>query len=592
MKTRSLFAAAAAIAALFAQSCAQPCYEVRTDVPNKAFYKDIFMDTGIRMMEYRSMPVVDYLGLEYEYFFAPENTPENQALQNAAYCGCETDLNGVLLYPDGEPRFRIIYVNGGYAGSHSLSLMARGRNNFRQAVMNGGSFIGSCAGAFLASYGTYGSRRAQNGYLGLWPGVVDNTAGIMYPDYKLPEGSPLLQYYDFGGNSCVEGVMHMNGPYFSRWADTPGTEVLAVNDYPEYKFNGYPSIIAYKEDGFTGRVIPSGGHPEQVPDGEGRDLMAALVKYAFDGLGAARVKSVLVNGEALEPDRIGDGQCHHFVFALPENATDVKVTLEALDSCNLSLRLANGTFAFKEDAQYSVENGETAKELKFDSLEEGLWYVGVQCEDRVECTFGEHGFEYGGNLALLNGMRYSIRVSWNQKGRKSPKVILPERDFPAGALLSPGSDFCEYLKQLSDPLAKASSADTSITRIVFRTSDSSCEGVRVDDLRSSEPIYAALNEGVVTVSTPAKSITAGVDASFMFAHMHRLKEVENIQVLNTSGTKYFNDMFNECVALECFDITALDMGSAWSTVNMFVDCKMLKDFNGGRQQDAEAISFQ
>ena len=79
---------------------------------------------------------------------------------------------------------------------------------------------------------------------------------------------------------------------------------------------------------------------------------------------------------------------------------------------NLSLRLAKDTFAFKEDAQYSVENTDLVKELKFDSLSKGTWYVGVQCEDTVNQTFGKYGIAYSGKTAVLNGVPYSITVSW------------------------------------------------------------------------------------------------------------------------------------------------------------------------------------
>lgn len=534
-------------------TAASETYTVRTDVPNKAFYKDLFMDTGIRMMEYRTMPVVDYLGLKYEYFFAPENSPENQALQNAAYCGNPQDLNGVLLYPDGEPRFRLLYVNGGYAGSHSLSLMTKGRNNYRTFINNGGSYIGSCAGSFLAAYGTTTSFKAQHGYLGIWPGMVDNTNFTINTDYDIPEASPLRKYSDFGGNYKVEQLLHMNGPFFSKWADTPGTEVLAVNNNPERKFHGHPSIVAYKTDIFKGRVICSGGHPEQVPDGDGRDLMAALVRYAFDGVGAARVKGELRNGEARVMDKttedadpehtcIGDLQCHHLVFALPKGARDVSIRLEALKPFNLSLRLANGTFAFKQDAQYSVENADGVKTLTFDSLPEGLWYIGVQCEDTVECTFGEHGFQYSGRTEVLNGVPYNICVSW-KGARKAPEVVIPYRQPHPGALLASGSDFNECIKQLVDPGAKASSADSLITKIIFRPGDARAEGIRVDNILSAVPIFASRQGSVVTVRTAAQKFIVPTDASYMFSDFKALKEVENLEALDLSEIVYFNEMF-------------------------------------------------
>lgn len=533
-----------------------PVHFVRTDVPNKAFYKDLFMDTGIRMMEYRTLPVVDYLDLQYEYFFAPENTPENQILQDAAYCGNPEDLNGVFLYPDGEPRFRIVYVNGGYAGSHSLSYKAEGRNNLRRFVLNGGSLVGSCAGSFLSSFGTTSSYYAQHGYLGLWPGLVDNTGVTLHPAYDIPETSPIRKYYDFGGNYKLEEILHMNGPFFSKWAEVPYTEVLAVNNCPDYKFDGQPSIIAYKPDTFRGRLVCSGGHPEQVAEGEGLGLMAALVNYAFDGLGITRAKGELFNGETRTMDRstadndpeytrIGDRQCHHFVFSLPKGARNIRIRLEALEPFNLSLRLANGTFAFKEDAEYSVENGDAVKTLSFDRLPDGLWYVGVQCEETVDCTFGEHGFQYSGRTEVLNGVPYKISVAWDG-GRRAWPVSFPQRKIHNGALLASGSDFNEVVKQLVDQEAKASSIDSLITKITFRSSDSCADGQRVDNIISSLPVYASRQGSEITITTAAPKFIVPVDASFMFSDLKALKEIKGVENLDFSETVYKNDMFQGC----------------------------------------------
>ena len=398
--------------------------EPRSDVPDKAFYKDLFMDTGMGMMEYRTMPVVDYLSLEYEYFFAPELTDENRALQDLAFSGSPEDLNGVLLYPDGEPRFKIVYVNGGLGGTHGWSLGETGRENFRQFVRAGGSYVGSCAGAFLASCGIVGDSIPRKSYLGLWPGYVDDTDFTQEIAYDIPEDSPLLRYYDFGEGRCIDTIHHENGPYFSTWADVPGTEVLAINRAEGRVSNAHPSVIAYKADASSGRVIPSGGHPEQVPDGKGRDLMASYIRYAIDGLGITKAKAELVCGEPRVMDKstldsipsltmIGDLQCHHFYFILPGGARDVKVRLEPLADCNLSLFIAKDTYAFREDALYSAEGDESGvRELSFKKLPKGLWYVAVQSEETVECTFGEHGYQYSGKTELLNGTPYSICVSW------------------------------------------------------------------------------------------------------------------------------------------------------------------------------------
>ena len=113
---------------------AQEKAAVRTDVPNKAFYKTLIMDTGIELSDYMTMPVTDMLGISTETLFCPETTAENMEIQMKAFCGSEEDLNGILLYPDGAPRYAMIYVNGGLACYHGRSLTACGRDRFRQFV--------------------------------------------------------------------------------------------------------------------------------------------------------------------------------------------------------------------------------------------------------------------------------------------------------------------------------------------------------------------------------------------------------------------------------------------------------------------------
>ena len=404
--------------------------EIRTDVLNKAFYKDLLMNSGIALSAYRTMPCTDRLNLTTETMFVASSSGAGTAAEQAAQYACfvknENDENGILLYPDGEPRYKSVYTNGGLAAGHGRSLLEGGRDHFRTYVNNGGCYMGSCAGSFVACVGVIDTYIAHNGYIGLWPGMADNTSTpVIITDYTIPADSPLLRYDDFGGDFRVDSIKHHNGPYFEHYYLVPGTEVLARNDCKVYdKFQGHPSLISYKPSIWRGRLTLLGGHPEQYPDGEGANLMDAVVRYTLDGAGIAKVKAVLRNGavrhmtkstQDADPayTKIGDKQCHHFVFGLPEGAKNIKVRLEALEDFNLSLRLAKGTFAFAEDAQYRVENSDLVKELSFSTLEKGTWYIGVQCEDTVvNDPNSTYGISYSGKLAVLNGAPYTIQVSW------------------------------------------------------------------------------------------------------------------------------------------------------------------------------------
>ena len=401
---------------------------IREDVPNKAFYKDLFLNSGMFLTTNDTLPVSDFLGLDIEHMMIARSNPTaaDYAAQTAMVAGSEEDTNGRLLYPDGEPRYRMVYVRGGGSSDHGYSLGPDGRDRFRAFVAKGGSYLGSCAGAYIATRGTTLNGATSGNYMGIWPGTCNSLSTLqIYPGHVLPPDSPLLQYYDFGGDFYIDSVRHHNGPCFINYDCVPGTEVLTRFDIPDStKMHGHPAIIAWKQNKWTGRVIPCGSHPEQVPDGENLLLMAAMVRYCFDGVGNAKVKGILHNGETRQMTcttedqkpaytRIGDRQCHHFVFALPDGARNVRVRLASLEGYQLSLRLAKGTFAFKEDAQYALENTEPWKELYWPTLEAGTWYVGVQCESvpTVVTNHGKFGTEYA-DTGVLNGAPYTISVSW------------------------------------------------------------------------------------------------------------------------------------------------------------------------------------
>ena len=408
--------------ALTAIMVATNAQNVGTDVPEQGFYKDLFLDSGIQIFNYPPMPAALWLGLDTELLSLDEEaTEENLEAQRKVICGREDDLNGCLLYPDGEPRFKAMYVYGGLATQHGRSLGAEGLDRIRTFFLNGGSYVGSCAGAYLASVGINVDNFKKD-YLGIWPGYSDEVVvEDVYPDYIIPEDSPLLKYYDFGGDGQVDSVMHWNGPVFKLWDSVPGTEALARNELDGSPLDGNVSIIAYKPSAESGRLVISGGHPENVKDGERRSLMAALLRYAMDGAGRANVKGTLTNGEVIrmtastadnDPAHtmIGDGQCHHFLLHLDKKARKVKISLSF--AYPLSLRVAEGTFAFKDNAMYTAGvdvagtkslRQESGIELNIKKLPAGDWYICVQNEDRA--TDEDNAF-------LLNGVPYTISASW------------------------------------------------------------------------------------------------------------------------------------------------------------------------------------
>ena len=410
---------------------------------NRGFYKDIFQDSGIMLTSRRDLPASRSLGLRMESFISAQHlsgkpypfTATDTLLQRQMISGNEGDENGVLLYPDGAPRFRMIYVNGGKAASHGASLGEDGKNAIRAFVKAGGSYLGSCAGAFLASTAsrprdkdtlTYAHR-----YLGVWPGYVTGTKlEKSWTDIQVVDGSPLLRYYDFGAEHRVDSVRHNGGCFANTSFCYPEkTEILALftnaGQELKYSIEGMPSIWAFKEGPATGRVVLCGSHPEEVVEGERLQLMNAMVLYALDGVGQPSVKGELVPGEPRKMDRsthhnapaftkIGDKQYHHFTLEIPRGTKKVTLSLSKIKNGDYDLYLfANpSSFAFMGEARYENIRLGVDKSLEIENPEAGTMYVSVFCDTTVDAVQTAYGTQYSGRTDVLNGVPYVIKAEF------------------------------------------------------------------------------------------------------------------------------------------------------------------------------------
>lgn len=577
---------------------------IRTDVPNKAFYKDIFNDDGVGVYPGRgNLPIFKSMaarGFTYEYVEMPDKesyvsslakVPEDARDAMVKYfAGSEEDSNGYLLYPDGEPRYKMMYVNGGWENTHGAAWTAQGRENIRKFFYNGGSYSGSCCGALLGTYRnqpgwTHTGQSPVTLTTGIWPGFPEGMRGVFKTHFDVPADSPLMKYNDCNFDGHVDTINHANGPAFPRVEQVPGTEVLGIYTDFEHTGGGKASSIAYKPSPYSGRFVVCGSHPETAKGIESLWFISAMFRYAMDGVGCAKVKGILHNGEVrimnkttedCDPafTKVGDKQCHHFAFGLPEGAKDICVRLESLDGFNLSLRMAQGTFAFQGDAQYTSVDKGAVKELYFHSLPAGTWYVGVQCDDTVETDLDKYGTIYKGNTAVLNGAGYRICVTWTMKGGKKAEMteISSSPAVTEGkAVLMQGMDFNETIKRLASNIIEQCSKDSLITKVVFKTNDAAKGQVRVDDPSSEVPVYASFDKatGVVTVSTIADTIHTGYNASALFETLCALESIENLGALNTSEAKTFYRLFNGCSSMKSVDITPLSMESLVDARCMF-----------------------
>ena len=392
----------------------------------EGYYKDLFIDAGISLTDRKTLYAAEHLGLSVEYV-----TTATASIQYSVIVRNSNDDNGVLLYPDGEPRFRCLYVPGGGSVPHGVSLGQIGRERVRNFYYNGGCYVGTCAGSSIASISRSDYGPVTEEYFHIWPARV-HFSGISsgcYLSHIVPGESPLLDYYDFGGDNYITDVYHNLGNYTIQgddyyWAD--GTEALLICDCPDYSMNGNVSCWAYKEDADSGRLVVTGNHPEHKDSGEQLQLMAAMLRYAMDGAGSPNIKASLQNSVTRDmnyndiPDheKIGDRQYHHFTVEIPPGMSQLTITLDGNNAYDLDLFLRKGDFAFRSEPEViEADNGPSANEIiSIDNPTAGIWYIGVKCVSTVSTTTKSWGLEYTDNIGVLNGVAYTIKAEWIPAG--------------------------------------------------------------------------------------------------------------------------------------------------------------------------------
>jgi hypothetical protein len=381
---------------------------------HEGFYKELFVDFGVGLDHLSGVPAADRLGWAWELV-----STDDVDVQHSYMWSNANDDNGVLLYPDREPRFMLMYTGGGY-GDHASAVGATGIKNVQDFFNNGGSYVGSCNGNYMAWNWAYK----------LWPGQISVDSYEGQVDGIIPDDSPLLKYYDFGGDHLISsGLMHFKGGYETGTLPA-GTEVLLVGkSHPDAGVidgEGHPTGYAYKPKATSGRVCGLNDHPEYATQqNEVMNYLQAAFLYARDGLGTPDVKASLASGEERVMDKssgdndpahtkIGDKQYHHFTVSLSDGTKELTVTLNGDTGYDMNLYLAKDTFALASRASHSDTSQGPNKTLTVSSPEPGTWYIGVECATTVTATKTSSGYTYSGNLAVLNGVKYAITATWTQ----------------------------------------------------------------------------------------------------------------------------------------------------------------------------------
>lgn len=395
----------------------------------EGFYKDLLINCGQHLL-CPTPHAAKALDLDYEVMRS-----RSAAIQSKHFVGYPGDLNGILLYPDGAPRYRAVYVNGGESKDHGASLGAKGLLRFRAFFAGGGSYTGSCAGAFIASGRRMGESMLDR-YFGIWPGETKETwfnqeASSWYigpSNFRIEKDSALLKYKDFGDDLYVEAIKHYEGPFAVEGEHWPeGTQVLARFDLPKSRFHNTPSIWAYQPDPGAGRMVVVASHPENYSSGERLDLMSSIFSYALDLAPYPRLKARLGSGRTLELKedsdaqkpcltKVGDGQLHHFALQVPKGSQKLLLrlkgdaTLSSGEAAQLELYAQPIKSAWPSLAKYKSKKSGAVQSIEVQDPQPGLWFVSVRGASEVIAQDARDATSYHKNLGALNGIGYRLSM--------------------------------------------------------------------------------------------------------------------------------------------------------------------------------------
>jgi hypothetical protein len=302
--------------------------------------------------------------------------------QNSTIIGSSSDSNGVLLYPDGAPRFRVVYVNGGSAGGHGRDLGSEGRSRFQDFFFNGGSYTGSCAGAYIAT-------SLLSSYFHLWPGrpTYDGSFST-YVDVTFDQlDHPLVKkFMELNGSRVATNVRFIGGPMFwpqQNYIDI-GTEYLGEVDADNNNGNleGSMFVIAWKKDVNSGRMVVQVGHPEYDYNMSQRYLMASVLWYALDGQATQpKLKGKLQNDVPLVQSgsqAVGDKQYHRYTIDVPEGMQSLEIELYGLED-DVDLFAHPTCPCHTNNAVYrSTNDGINNEKITVNNPTAGEWHISVR----------------------------------------------------------------------------------------------------------------------------------------------------------------------------------------------------------------------
>lgn len=390
----------------------------------EGYYRDALINSGPGISTHGTVTHFDALGWGYDYLGLGDSTEDKQRFFDLI-AGREADRNGLLLYPDGAPRYRIMAVgaatrrDGDFQGGLQGDILAKGhpflrqpaRTNLINFVDRGAGYIGFCAGMQLMED------------FGIKPILMQMQ---LYPVNPFTGESKFYAEYHSMGQT-VDSVLQWGGSRVINPDDIAGLEEIAygVVDW-DLGTRHFGATWRYQnpEQPNAGRLLFSGMHPELSQQPVAVDLVADYIAWAAAAHAPAPIKATLTNGATLDVNqetfsplvnriKIGDGQYHH--YRIQPSSSDrgpyLRITVSGEAGANLHLFLNQGAPAFKAASVREDITDGAEKVMTFNGLSNGDWYVAVKGAALPDADY----LQNDQGIDLLNGVGYSIHVEWSSE---------------------------------------------------------------------------------------------------------------------------------------------------------------------------------
>ncbi|CAM2010438.1 pre-peptidase C-terminal domain-containing protein [Acanthopleuribacter pedis] len=421
---RMLFCALAACTFSYAQTPSYPFGE--------GYFKEKLINAGPGVGATSTRRHADHLGWRFDVV-SGGSSQEDMDRFVALMAGREEDRNGLLLYPDGSPRYRMMTVGGAtrengafigglqgtlLGGRHPMHPHYLGVHMVKQFVEGGGGYAGFCAGMQLADN------------FQLTPvGMQD----YLYPQDPGPVDSRFIGDYasDYGD---IPNVLQWGGTYIHEYERHPGMEEIARMTVAwgnnSDRTMGATWFYTDPNNLDKGRLLLSGVHPEMNGDPHAVSVVSAMLEATIAGNHEPVLKKELENGvphdataETFTHDwtkiKVGDGQYHHYKVMVPAGQRYLRIDLGTLDPFDLHLFLHHDDYAFLGHNSYELVESGGSKVLVVDNPAQGAWFIGVKGASYPAASYmtTDEGIE------VLNGIGYTLTATWSDQPECETAVL-------------------------------------------------------------------------------------------------------------------------------------------------------------------------